>query len=83
MPSFERCVVLAVDGEPRVLEIAAYALERHSYIVITAHDGPSALDSCQKREGPIHLALLDVTMPRMTGPELFKHLQKRATDCGR
>jgi two-component system cell cycle sensor histidine kinase/response regulator CckA len=76
VPSFERCVVLAVDDEPLILGIATYALERHGYIVIAAHDGPSALDICRKREGPIHLALLGVTMPGMTGPELFTCLRQ-------
>ena len=44
-------------------------------MVIEAADGPTALRKCREREGPIHLALLDVIMPVMTGPELFICLQ--------
>ena len=29
---------------------------------------------CHDREGPIHLALLDIMMPGMSGPELFECL---------
>jgi two-component system cell cycle sensor histidine kinase/response regulator CckA len=76
MPSFERCVVLAADDEPSILRIVSAALIRHGYEVITAADGASALRSCEERDGPIHLALLDVMMPGMTGPELFECLLK-------
>jgi CheY-like chemotaxis protein len=74
MPSFERCVVLVADDELTVLRIVTYALTRHRYDVIPVQDGPTALRVCREREGPIHLALLDVIMPVMTGPELFECL---------
>src|SRR5690242_15279084 len=76
MSLFERCVVLVADDEPAVLRIVSYALIRHGYVVISAPDGPSALTACQHREGPIHLALLDVVMPGMSGPELLQYLQE-------
>jgi CheY-like chemotaxis protein len=76
MSSFERCVVLVADDEPTVLKTVCYALTRHGYEVIPATDGPSALQACQEREGPVHLALLDVMMPGMSGPELFECLRE-------
>jgi len=76
MSSFERCVVLVADDEPSVLRTVTYALTRHGYDVIPTADGPSALRACQQREGPIHLALLDVMMPGMSGPELLACLQE-------
>jgi len=75
MASFERCVVLVVDDEPMVSRSVNIALMRHGYIVIEAPDGPTALQKCEEREGPIHLALLDIMMPGMTGPELYRCLQ--------
>jgi CheY-like chemotaxis protein len=75
MPSFERCVVLVADDEPSVLRLVSHALTRHGYVVVSAADGPSALGACREREGPIHLALLDIIMPGMTGPQLFQCLQ--------
>jgi|HubBroStandDraft_4_1064222.scaffolds.fasta_scaffold1036260_1 two-component system cell cycle sensor histidine kinase/response regulator CckA len=76
MASFERCVVLVADDEPVVLRTVSYALIRHGYDVISAPDGPSAVNVCEEREGPIHLALLDVMMPGMSGPELLECLQR-------
>jgi CheY-like chemotaxis protein len=70
MPSFERCVVLVADDEPIVLQVVTDVLVRHGYIVISATDGRDALKACLQREGPIHLAVLDVMMPGMTGLEL-------------
>lgn len=75
MPSFERCVVLVADDEPSVLRIVTHVLTRHGYEVVPATDGRDALDACQKRKGPIHLAVLDVMMPGMTGPELAECLK--------
>src|ERR1700691_2445903 len=74
MSSFERCVVLVADDDPAVLGMVAYALRRHGYEVIPATDGPTALRACRQREGPVHLALLDIMMPGMTGPELSECL---------
>jgi DNA-binding response OmpR family regulator len=74
MSSFERCVVLVADDDPAVLKLVTYALSQHGYEVIPATDGPMALCVCEERSGPIHLALLDVIMPGMTGPKLFESL---------
>jgi DNA-binding response OmpR family regulator len=75
VPAFERCVVLIADDEPTVLQLTSRALTRHGYDVILASDGAAALRACEERQGPIHLALLDVMMPGLTGPELFVRLQ--------
>src|SRR5579862_5968732 len=77
MSSFDRCVVLVADDEPTVLKTVTFALKRHGYEVLPTGDGRSALGVCKEREGPIHLALLDVMMPEMTGPELFNCLRKQ------
>ena len=76
MSSFERCVVLTADDEPSILRLVTYALMRHGYIVIPAIDGPAAVNACRHHDGPIHLALLDVMMPGMTGPQLADCLKQ-------
>jgi CheY-like chemotaxis protein len=76
VPYFERCVVLVADDEPTILQIVAIALRRHGYIVIPANDGPSAVRACQEQDGPIHLALLDIVMPGMSGLEVCDFLQR-------
>src|SRR4051794_18627582 len=76
MSSFERCVVLVADDEPIILELVSRALIQHGYDVIRASDGTSALRACRERVGPVHLAVLDIMMPGMSGPELFVYLQE-------
>jgi CheY-like chemotaxis protein len=72
--SFEGCVVLVADDEQVVLNLVIRVLTQHGYVVLSAEDGPSALRVCQEHTGPIHLALLDIVMPGMTGPQLFDFL---------
>jgi DNA-binding response OmpR family regulator len=59
-----------------ILRIVSQVLTRHGYEVIAASDGRNALNTCLAREGPIHLAVLDVMMPGMTGPELAECLRE-------
>jgi two-component system cell cycle sensor histidine kinase/response regulator CckA len=74
MSAFERCVVLLADDEPMVLQLASRALTRHGYDVIPAADGVSAYRAAEGRNGPIHLAVLDVVMPGLDGPALYHRL---------
>jgi two-component system cell cycle sensor histidine kinase/response regulator CckA len=74
MAVFERCVVLIADDEPMVRQLAARALARHGYEVIPAEDGMAAYRAAENRAGPIHLAVLDVVMPGLSGPELYQRL---------
>jgi two-component system cell cycle sensor histidine kinase/response regulator CckA len=75
MFSFERCVVLVVDDEVAIVQLISVSLIRHGYEVISAAHGFAAISACEQRDGPIHLALLDVMMPGMDGPELYDHLK--------
>ena len=76
MSSFDRCVVLVADDESAILKVVTHALTRHGYVVIPAEDGLAALQICRHREGPIHLALLDIMMPGMKGPQLYECLKE-------
>jgi two-component system cell cycle sensor histidine kinase/response regulator CckA len=62
--------ILVVDDEELVLDLVCTVLQSAGYDVLRAAGGPQALALCQGHKGPIHLALLDVMMPGMTGPEL-------------
>jgi YesN/AraC family two-component response regulator len=41
---------------------------------LEARDGGEALLACQQHQGPIHIMLTDVVMPRMNGSELADRL---------
>jgi two-component system cell cycle sensor histidine kinase/response regulator CckA len=58
------------------LKVVTHALTRHGYVVIAAEDGLAALRICRERKGPIHLALLDIMMPGMRGPQLYECLKE-------
>jgi len=67
--------VLIIDDEPMILNIAAEILEQSGFSVITAADGEEGL--AKFRQNPdTSLVLLDLTMPRMSGDEVFRELRK-------
>ena len=70
-----RTVLLAED-EPAVRRIASSVLHRHGFIVLEAGDGEEACAIAAMHTGPIDVAVLDVVMPRMGGPEAARTLQR-------
>jgi CheY-like chemotaxis protein len=65
--------VLVVDDQPVNVQLLKRALEREHLKVVTAMNGPDALDVVD-REQP-DLILLDVMMPEMDGIEVCQRLQ--------
>ncbi len=64
-------ILLAEDNE-QVRNLTRDILLRMGYHVLTAANGPEALNILSSnRERDIHLLLTDVIMPGMNGPELF------------
>ncbi len=63
--------VLVAEDEDGVRKLAALLLKRQGYNVLQAEDGESALRVAAQHDGPIHLLLTDVVMPRMSGRELW------------
>jgi signal transduction histidine kinase/class 3 adenylate cyclase len=67
--------VLVVDDEPINLQVLKNYLTPHGYQIITARDGPEALQLVQDGLVP-DLVILDVMMPRMTGYETCQRLRQ-------
>jgi two-component system, cell cycle sensor histidine kinase and response regulator CckA len=63
-------VVLLVEDEKGVRELAREYLEMSGYTVIEAEDGHTALELAAMHAGPIHLLMTDVVMPGISGREL-------------
>ncbi len=74
-PRDGRLVLLADDDAP-VLRIMRQMLERAGYRVITAPDGADALTLYNRRADDIDFILLDLSMPGMSGAEVFHELKK-------
>jgi CheY-like chemotaxis protein len=64
--------VLVAEDDPAVREIARRTLERAGYTVIVAENGREAVDRVRDHAGELDLALLDMVMPRMGGPEALE-----------
>ncbi len=69
-------VVLIVDDEQLVRDMAKTALEYHGYTVLAADGGMAAIDISKRYPGKIDLAVLDLNMPGMSGEETLSELRK-------
>ncbi|MCA1910235.1 MAG: response regulator [Magnetospirillum sp.] len=65
--------VLLVDDNAVNLQVASGLLERHGHHVVTAADGPTALDMARQKR--FDLVLLDRHMPDMDGLEVARRLR--------
>jgi signal transduction histidine kinase/ActR/RegA family two-component response regulator len=68
--------ILLVEDEEGVRRMVLTALERAGYQVLVAAGGAQALEVARTHEGPIHLVVTDMVMPRMTGSELAAALHR-------
>ena len=72
--------ILVVDDEPTVLETVRDGLMAHGYEVLTAGGGEEAIQVAQAHQGVIALALIDVVMPVMSGPDVAQRLHQARPD---
>ena len=68
-------LVLVVDDEAVVRQIARAALERYGYTVAVVADGQSAVEFFERAGDQVAVVLLDMTMPGLAGPETLQRLQ--------
>jgi DNA-binding response OmpR family regulator len=69
----ERALILVADDEPDILDLIAFRLERAGYEVVRARDGEEALQLATERHPD--LAVLDVTMPKLSGYDVTQRLR--------
>ena len=72
--------ILIVDDEAKMRAILSLWLTRHGFSVLEAGCGEDALRICKESEGPIHLLLVDVVMPGMSGVELAPQIMALRPD---
>jgi response regulator NasT len=75
-PASPRRLILLVDDDPLLLEFIATVLQHAGYDTVKAGSAPEAVQRVQERGADIALALLDITMPGMTGLELAQRLKE-------
>ncbi len=73
-------LVLVIDDENNIRELARDLLEPLGYKVITAADGFEGLNIFREQKGNIKIIILDMIMPKMNGTEVFQSLQTMDPD---
>jgi two-component system, cell cycle sensor histidine kinase and response regulator CckA len=66
--------VLVADDEERVRDMAKAFLERLGYNVLLACDGAEAVEIYLKDKERIHILVLDMTMPKLTGRQTLQRI---------
>ena len=69
--------ILLVEDSKAIRRENESALHKAGYEVICAEDGESALEMAQKQKPD--LILLDMILPKLSGPEVLRHLKENAT----
>jgi DNA-binding response OmpR family regulator len=67
--------ILLVDDEKAVLEVTRMILEHFGFNVLTARGGQEACIVFEEHAAEIQVVVLDLTMPDMSGVEVFKRLR--------
>ena len=76
IPMGEGELVLVVDDEAPVREVAKQILEYYGYVTITAADGAQALAMYAERRATVRIVLTDLAMPYMDGAAMIRALRK-------
>jgi len=72
----DQTVILVVDDEVMIRNVAHITLEADGYFILAAHDGEEALHISRSFPGTIHAVLSDVRMPKMDGMQLRERILK-------
>ena len=70
--------MLLVEDELQLRELLVHVLSDKGYNVISAANGPEALQKASEHSGKIDLLVTDVIMPEMRGQDLAEELVKRS-----
>ena len=69
--------VLIVDDEPKIVQLARDYLEHAGFAVLTAGDGPSAIQAVRTRRPD--LVVLDLGLPHLDGLDVTRTLRAEST----
>ncbi len=72
--------ILLVEDEARVRKLIVDVLTSRGYHVLEATRGDEALRLSKTHKGRIDLAVVDVVMPELSGPELVRQITRQRTE---
>jgi nitrogen-specific signal transduction histidine kinase/CheY-like chemotaxis protein len=76
-PGHGSATILVAEDEDAVRRLAARLLEAEGFHVLSAATGAEALRLAESSGRTVDLLLTDLSMPRMSGPELAEAMQQR------
>lgn len=80
VPLASNAMVLVVDDEDGIRQMARRTLERHGYRVTLASNGAEAVEIFRRHPGDIGVVVTDMSMPVMDGPTTIGHLRELDPD---
>lgn len=72
--------VLFADDEDTVLAVGRKMLQHMGFSVLAAKDGREAVDMFREHSKSIVLAVLDLTMPHLSGDEVYREIRRMRDD---
>ena len=73
-------VVLVADDDADIRDLVAFKLEQAGFEVIAVEDGQTALDQARSRQPTV--AVLDVSMPGLSGIDVCRMLRSEPATAG-
>lgn len=73
--------ILVVEDEEQLRRMSAQIFERKGHTVLTAKDGLEGLEVYKANIATIDVVLLDLTMPRMSGNQVYVEIKKLNPDA--
>ena len=75
-PSGNGELILVVDDELAITEMAKNTLETYNYRVISARNGAEAVTQFHRNQAEVRVIIMDMMMPIMDGPAAIETIQK-------
>ena len=75
-PTSQTATVLVVEDEDLLRQAVSTMLGKHGFSVIEARDGSAALDAIRGTNNPIHVLVLDITLPGASGREVLQEARR-------
>jgi two-component system cell cycle sensor histidine kinase/response regulator CckA len=80
MPRGNGEIVLIIDDEPAIRDIASRILASHGYRPLTACEGNEALALLEQNRDKVKVVISDLMMPRMDGPTTIRAMREIKPD---
>jgi len=68
--------VLLVDDEETIIDVGRQMLEKMGYTVLVARSGKDSIEIYRVHKEAIHMVILDMIMPEMSGGETYDQIRK-------